>query len=436
MVERMFDTASVEPDESLLCVGARLEALPVDPSGFTDAEVCAAWGRLELDLACGAASGEPGMDSTLRAVAAVDRVISRAQAIQARLLARVAALRPGESGGMSEFAADEVAPVLRVSRAQAVGRLALSADLHDRLPATLTALERGDIDLSKARVVSELTASLGAAATAAVEARVLPRAGVQTAPQLRAALKRAVLQVDPDGQRRREQAARGDRRVVCTPLADGMAELYALLPAPQAAAIYDRVSRMARTGGSDQRTADQRRADCFADLLLGSRRPVTARINVTVAATTLLGEDPQPGYLDGYGPISAEAAREIAGGALTEDTTWRRLLTDPVDGTVTNVGRRHYRPPAALADRVRARDRTCRFPGCRHRADHCDLDHTVPFPAGPTSIDNLGALCRHHHRLKHETEWTVSQDRRGRFRWRSPTGRRYLTSPAPALAPP
>jgi hypothetical protein len=39
---------------------------------------------------------------------------------------------------------------------------------------------------------------------------------------------------------------------------------------------------------------------------------------------------------------------------------------------------------------------TCRFPGCDKPAEVCDLDHTVPFPTGPTHASNLKLLCRYH----------------------------------------
>jgi hypothetical protein len=74
---------------------------------------------------------------------------------------------------------------------------------------------------------------------------------------------------------------------------------------------------------------------------------------------------------------------------------------------------------------VRARDKHCIFPGCLRAAKNCDIDHRVPYPEGPTSVDNLACLCRHHHRLKHEGGWAL--DRRGdRYLWTSPGGARYV----------
>jgi hypothetical protein len=157
-------------------------------------------------------------------------------------------------------------------------------------------------------------------------------------------------------------------------------------------------------------------------------------VHVVVAAGTLLHLDDQPGYLAGHGPIPASLARTIA---TDPDATWRRLLTDPADGALLDVGRSTYRPPAALADHVRARDRTCRAPGCRQPAHRCDLDHVQRYPDGPTAADNLAAECPHHHRMKHHTRWTVrtQPDRPGVLEWTDPTGHRHTTYPPRPLDP-
>jgi hypothetical protein len=40
----------------------------------------------------------------------------------------------------------------------------------------------------------------------------------------------------------------------------------------------------------------------------------------------------------------------------------------------------------------------------------CDLDHTVPWPRGRTTPDNLGPLCRRHHNLKTHHGWRLVND--------------------------
>jgi hypothetical protein len=142
-----------------------------------------------------------------------------------------------------------------------------------------------------------------------------------------------------------------------------------------------------------------------------------------------MGLDDQPGELAGYGPIPADVARDIAAGG-----TWKRLLTDPVSGMLLDYGRTTYRPPAGLADFVRARDHTCVFPGCSRPADACDIDHRKAYPEGPTSEHNLECLCRHHHRLKHEAGWTVEYHN-GAHIWTTPDGHRYHRQPHPIAEP-
>ena len=128
----------------------------------------------------------------------------------------------------------------------------------------------------------------------------------------------------------------------------------------------------------------------------GSRRP---HIMVTVPAATLNGGN-QPGYLAGHGPITAGQARVIAAdGDLT------RLICDPTTGALLDYGRTRYRPPDILRDFVHTRDRTCVTPGCRAPAARTDIDHVTPYQpgqsvGGPTDVDNLASLCRHHHRAK------------------------------------
>ncbi|GAB3167420.1 hypothetical protein GCM10027059_28270 [Myceligenerans halotolerans] len=168
---------------------------------------------------------------------------------------------------------------------------------------------------------------------------------------------------------------------------------------------------------------------------------VPATVHVTVPATMLLDpEDMTPGILDGIGPVPADDAARIAA-----DGTWRRLLTDPVTGVLTDYSTRTYTPGGILRAAIGARDRACRFPGCDRPAttggrSATDLDHIQPFDKdhryrpgepGQTRATNLHLLCRKHHNLKTHAHWQVTRDPdTGITRWTAPRGAASTVEPA------
>lgn len=173
-------------------------------------------------------------------------------------------------------------------------------------------------------------------------------------------------------------------------------------------------------------------ADCFR---LGEIGGHTPRINVTVPLAVLVpevspgagqlpgGGESRPGVaeLERYGPVVPEVARALALGG-----TWARLVTDPLSGLVRDIGRQRYRPPADLAELVRARDRTCTRPGCGASARACEIDHTIPFHlGGPTAESNLGALCPADHGMKTVGGFRVTQVEPGIFEFHLPSGHSY-----------
>ena len=117
--------------------------------------------------------------------------------------------------------------------------------------------------------------------------------------------------------------------------------------------------------------------------------------------------------------------------ALAAGGTWRRLVTDPASGVVIDVGRTRYRPPAGLADLVRARDRACVFPTCQTPAERCDIDHLTAWSqGGTTSLNNLATLCEAHHRLKHTPGWALTRDQTtGTLSWHTPDKTVYQRHP-------
>ncbi|MBC8093008.1 MAG: DUF222 domain-containing protein [Pseudonocardia sp.] len=400
---------------------------------------------LELDLATSTPTTLTDAE-LVDAVIGLERLSGWVAARQAAVLAELMA-RPVEGPqvlAVRDWAGYEIAMALTVSRGSAEVRLAHAARLDGVLRPTRDLLETGRIDPSRARLICDRLAVLDDAKAGLAQERVLARAPGQTWSQLAAAVRRAILAVDPDGAAERHQKAKKQRRVDVFPDEDGMATFWARMSAPDAASSFEWLTRLARgMGADDPRTLDQRRADLVAAAVTGKlvlrdpvadpadlirTTPVTPGkplITVLVPYTTLTGADEEPCEIAGYGPIPAHLARDIAA-----DAVWRRLLFDPRSGVQLDYGREVYRPPAGLADFVRGRDVVCRAPGCPRAAGNSELDHVVPWGSdGHTAEDNLCTLCTAHHDLKEQPGWQVVLHPDGQVEWITPTGHHHWTRP-------
>src|SRR5882724_4412178 len=368
---------------------------------------------------------------------AYERQIAWLHAAQQRVLAELDGSALNWNGKQTiDYTQEQVGAALRLSPGHAADRLAVGRTLVDRLPATMGLLEGGEITYLHAKKLAEAVLPFNAKTTGEVEERVLRRAADQTVGQFTASVRRAVIAADPRRAEQRHTDALAERRVVVIPQPDGMAELWAWLPAEGAALVKTVLDSLASTKTpGDGRVIDQRRADALIDVFarvigdptLPEHHGHRPAIHVTIAASTLLGCDELPAELDGYGPITAATARRIAS---DETGTWRRLLTDPATGQLLEYGRSTYRPPRNLADHVIARDKTCVFPHCRRPARLCDLDHREAWcTGGYTGEHNLHPLCERHHYAKHNADWHVRRTQDGAYHWTAPTRHTYTVHP-------
>ena len=184
--------------------------------------------------------------------------------------------RPGTESGfpevISEFASYELSLALTLTGRSAEGYLDFAVEMVTRLPKTLAALDAGQIDIIRARIIAEATHVLSDEHAAAVEDLIFPRAGRQTSGQLRAALARAVLAADPDAARRRREQAQRDARVLRWREEAGTAALCGRdLPSAEVLAADQRISARARELRSAglAGTLDELRARVYLDFLLG-----------------------------------------------------------------------------------------------------------------------------------------------------------------------
>jgi len=335
----------------------------------------------------------------------------------------------------AEAAAAEIGVALHLTRSATDGELAFALDLDRRLPRLAELLASGGIDLRRARTIDRYTVHLSDEAARAVFDEIVDEAPNLTAGQLRARIQKLCIQVDPHEAVERYAAAINDRRVVAESNDTGTVNLLGMDLAPdQVAAVTDRINTIARTmsGDGESRTMDQLRADIFVDLLSGTNHQTTRRgvVDIRVDLTTLIGLDDNPGELAGYGPIITDVARRVVDNA--QDSEWRVTVTDPVTGQPTHTGTTSRRPTAAQRRRIETRDPTCIFPGCRTPATRSDIDHTVSVEdGGKTTDQNLAPLCRYHHRIKHQHDWTYQRNRHGDYVWITGLGQIVTTARPP-----
>ncbi len=190
-----------------------------------------------------------------------------------------------------------------------------------------------------------------------------------------------------------------------------MTSVSGKLYATDAAMLKQRLMQMAQgICDDDPRTMAQRRADALGALAAGAERLACAcgdpdcasagddgrASNIVIhVVTESVALDPEPdsptpvGLLQRSGIVPTPLLAElIRSGARV------RSVDTPVD--VPEPG---YLPSAKLAEFVRCRNLTCRFPECEESAEFCDIDHTIPYPVGPTHLSNLKCLCRKQHLL-------------------------------------
>jgi Domain of unknown function (DUF222) len=388
---------------------------------------------------------------------ALDRQDGWLYALRQRAIAAVAGLAPSEGGGpfsgVDETEREDISTALRLAPATAQSRIDIARTLVNNLPQTCSALATGEISSAHATVIARETAAAirdGAPESVIfeIEQRAIAYAEFHTPGQVANHVRNNVARYAPEEFEEVTSRATSLRRVSCYNEADGMSTVVAILPAADAQILMNSIEAfilrqeqlssgtsvvLAETGGTSAKlTIDQKRADALSaictnflseisETVTPQRRPLT--VNVTIDLPTLLGLAENPGQLAGYGPIPASVARELA-----SDAQWKRFITEPQTGNLLDFGRESYEPPQHLKDFLIARDRTCRFPGCRRSALLSDLDHAESWDSGgSTSPNNVGALCRRHHRLKTHDGWKIESFPDGSCTWTSPLGKQFFT---------
>src|SRR5581483_2247907 len=359
----------------------------------------------------------------------------------------------------------EVGAALRLGDGAATGLVHTSRMLTGELPATLDAMRDGRLSRQKADVIVELTATLTPDQRTEVEQATLAKAAERTPAQHRAALRRMVDRIDPDGLDRRRAKARADIRLVRAHLGDGMGELFASLPAEDLDTIWtaaDTWARREKAAGHPD-TLDQLRVGAllrWAESFLTHGDPTTCDTQCTLTDSAKVDAEPAvadqrgsvcrprrhgrpvvlnllwdlPSYLgltDTPG-ISLDSGATIPAAVLRDlatDAEVRRLLYDPTSGQLRDATPGTYRPNAMLSSFVALRDVCPTTPtGSPTPTTSGDLDHITDHASGgPTTAYNLHSPNRRWHRAKTYRHWTVTTNPDGTWTWTSKRTRRSYT---------
>ena len=415
-------------------------------------------------------------------VRAENAACARKLAVMAELFARRTGLPAAERElwwiDPQAAVAAEMSAAVNVSQGMALHQTHRGVALRDRLPNVAALFAAGLVsDLLVRTIVWRTYLITEQEPMAAVDAALAERItgwGALSAAKTEAAIDALVEQYDPAALRRARESTSGPTVEFGSPTdVAGTTSMWARLNAPDAALIEHSVEELARSVcDADPRSINERRADALfaavrhtvlvcgcgetdcpgpahdrpaknavvyvvaheksvdaanaqtASNEAGPKEPVpNESVSAPAQSSTTAQCSTPPAFVFGGGVLPTA----LLGGILERARV--REVRHPGDA----AAEARYTPTPKTADFVRCRDLTCRFPGCDKPAQFCDLDHTVPYPAGPTHPSNLKCLCRFHHLLK--TFWNGAKgwrDRQlpdGTIIWTSPTGHTYTTYP-------
>ncbi len=179
----------------------------------------------------------------------------------------------------------------------------------------------------------------------------------------------------------------------------------------------------------DKRSRSQIEAELLVgNLIAGSHRklPVSISLSLIMTDKSLFLGNKEPAYLEGYGYISSQIARELIAGSFQGDEVDIRKLRegeyeDYLDHleTVTDIIRLYTAPggseliamdskarafPKKLKKFIRVRDRTCRTPYCDGLVE--EADHIIQhYLGGETSAGNGQGKCSICNQAKEKIGW-------------------------------
>jgi hypothetical protein len=334
---------------------------------------------------------------------------------------------------VSEFAITEFAVAVGMSSTGGRKFLGAALETKHRLPRLWERVMAGEVQVWKARRVTEHTIALPPHAAAQVDTKIAPIAHQCSFAEIERVANKAAAEADAE-QEAEDHEETGAAQYFRIALEDaehnhGYVPIEGLLDLDDALALEAVIKAKAHALLADHPTLnlDERRAMALGQLGdragdgSGGRELVIYAHHDTRDAHGIVG-------LEGVGGVSSMGStitvEQLAQWCQKANT---KVSIRPVLDLAENLSTNAYAPTPRIREQVILTCPTCVFPGCGRTARRCDLDHITPWhQGGKTESTNLAPLCRLHHRLKTFGYWTYTRPTLTTFEWTSPMGRTYV----------
>lgn len=381
------------------------------------------------------------------------------------LAGREQMVRYGGAGSpeIPEFAVAQVRAEMGLSLWAAQRLVADVLSLIYRLPKVFAAMLAGDVDEYRARMAASATRQLSLDQVARIDERLTagyPDRDPLVARMSRKRLNHLIAQIvgveGPDSAEEQVAAALAGRDVTIRPGPAGVADLSGSLSEADGARLQQRLAQVVGWLGelSDTRSKRVRRSVALGmladptglDQLYARVQAHRRRQNnpghggdndrddsstAPVPATVLYihyDRASQTWSLDGTGPLTTTEAQHLVGHS--------HVTVKPVLDLAQNLSYTGYVAGPRLKEQLRLMNAgLCPFPYCDQPAWEGDYDHNTnydpnapPGAPGATDTRNGARLCRHDHRVKTHSGWTVESPTPGTWLWHGPRGDHYLVT--------
>ncbi|HZT81570.1 MAG TPA: DUF222 domain-containing protein [Gemmataceae bacterium] len=318
----------------------------------------------------------------------------------------------------------------RSSHAQASGAIKAARKLRTSMPVTAAWLADGRLAPAKARLLASAVNDRTAEMFARDEELLVAGAATLTVDGCAQMIKAWLLKADQEGPKPRDgeddvcflARTLGGRFDVKGSLgAEGGSILEAALDT-----VINEWRHAARDTDVGLPAAPRLRAQALIELAIrgaSNDRPATKPLLWVLVPEANLVSGEGTAEIAGAGPVAATMAQRLACDADVSHVTLDEY------GRIIDLGRTHRLASAVQRRLLAIRDDTCVWPGCHRPANWCEAHHIDWWEhGGPTDIDNLVLLCRHHHHRCHEGGFRLTGHGNGHLNFQRPDGS-TLTAP-------